>query len=105
MYEGTMYDVRFLFKTKDEINRPDEEETGYSMIPPQRHMESDCRENDKHQQGDYLLNHLQLHQTEGSAVSFKTHPVSRYLQAVLKERDAPGHQNNQDKRCRIADHM
>lgn len=59
------------------------------MVPTKGRMERDGGEDDKNHEGDYLLDDLELHQTEGPAVSFKTYAVGGYLQTVLKERDTP----------------
>ena len=59
------------------------------MVPTKGRMERDGGEDDKNHEGDYLLDDLELHQTEGPAVSFKTYAVGGYLQAVLKEGDTP----------------
>ena len=59
------------------------------MVPTKGRMERDGGEDDKNHEGDYLLDDLELHQTERTAVSFKTYAVSGYLQTVLKEGDTP----------------
>ena len=73
------------------------------MVPFQFHVEGDRRESDKDHKGDHLLNDLELHQTERTAVPFETDTVRRHLQAVLKESDAPGEQDHKDKRCGIGE--
>lgn len=105
MYEGTMYDVRFLFKTKDEIDGTDKEEASHGMVPSQRRMERDSGEDDEDHEGNHLLNHFELHQSEGATVTFKAYPVGRNLEAVLEESDAPGQQDHKNERCRVADHL
>ena len=47
---------------------------------------------------NHLLDHLQLHQVERSAVALEADPVGRDGKAVLEESDAPGKQDDQDKR-------
>ena len=71
------------------------------MIPTQLHMKGDSGEYDKHHEGDDFLYHFELHQSERTAVAFKTHAVRRYLQAVLEESDAPRKQDNKNQRCGV----
>ena len=87
----------YLFETEDEIDGSDEEEAGYEMVPAEGHMERQGGEEDEDHEGDDLLNDLQLHEGEGSAVALKAHPVGRDLEAVLKESDAPREENHEDQ--------
>ena len=73
------------------------------MVPAQRHLESDSRKSDKDHKRDDFLNNFQLHQRERSAVACKTDSVRRHLQTVLEESDAPGQENDKDKRCSIGE--
>lgn len=47
---------------------------------------------------NHLLNHLELHQVEGSSIALKTNPVGRNGKAILEECNAPGEQNNENER-------
>src|SRR5882757_5723179 len=64
------------------------------VIPVQLVAKIKRGEHPKHRQRDHLLNHLQLIRREG----LRADPVGRYLQAVLKEGDAPTDQNHLPKR-------
>jgi len=68
------------------------------MIPSQLHMKRQSAKNEKHDQRDNLLNHLELHQRERTAVTLKTNTVGGYLQAVFEERDAPREEDHKNKR-------
>jgi hypothetical protein len=68
------------------------------MIPSQFHMERYRREEHKDHKGNDLLDYFQLHQAEGSAVSFKTHPIGGYLKTVLKKSDSPRQKDNENQR-------
>ena len=69
------------------------------MIPldglPFEQESNDDREDGKRQ---HFLNNFQLHQVEGTAVPLKADPVGRYGETVLKEGDAPGKEDDKDKR-------
>lgn len=64
-------------------------------------MEGDGGESDEDDKGDDLLNDFELHQAERASVALKAYTVSRNLQAVLKESDAPGEEDDKDKGCGI----
>ena len=64
-------------------------------------MEGDGRESDEDNKSDDLLNDFELHQAERASVALKAYAVSRNLQAVLKESDAPGEEDDEDKGCGI----
>ena len=49
-------------------------------------------------QGDHLLDHLELHQVEGTAVPVEADPVRRDGEAVLEEGDAPREEDDEDER-------
>ena len=68
------------------------------MIPPQVCVERDGRKRDEHREGDDLLQDLELHKVERSAVAHEAQAVSRNLQAVLEERYAPTDEDYRYKR-------
>ena len=92
-----------LFEGEDEIDGGDEEEARHEMIPPQRHVKRQCGEKDENDQRNHLLNDLQLHQGERSAVALETYTVGGDLQAVLEESDSPREENNENKRCGVGE--
>ena len=49
-------------------------------------------------QGDHLLDHLELHQVEGTAVPVEADAVRRNGEAVLEEGDAPREEDDEDER-------
>ena len=54
------------------------------MVPFDLHVKGDCGEHHKHHQRDHLLQDLQLHQREWSAVALKADTVGGHLQAIFK---------------------
>ncbi len=52
----------------------------------------------KHQQGDALLQHLELNEGERSSVSRKPNAIGRNLTAIFKESDEPREDDNADQR-------
>ena len=78
-----------LLKTEDEVYCGNEADTCYDVIPLDLHVESDNRERQKDYQSDYLLQDLQLHQREWSAVALKTDAVGGHLQAVFEKCNTP----------------
>lgn len=87
-----------LFESENKIDGADEKEACHEMIPSQRHLESEDGEYHKDHQGNHFLNDLQLHQREGSAITGKANPVCRHLQTILEESNAPGEEDDKDKR-------
>ena len=60
------------------------------MVPLERlSLEHYCYHDSKDSKGDYLLNDLQLHEVERTAVLNITDPVCRHLCAVFEEGDCP----------------
>ena len=92
-----------LFEAKNEIDGTDEQDAGYDMIPAYLHVKRQCREDNEDHEGDDLLDDLQLHKRERSAVAFETDAVRRHLQTVLKKSDSPREQDHEDKRCGIGE--
>ena len=90
-----------LFEGEDEIDGSNEQKTSHKMIPSEGHVEGDGRESDEDNKSDDLLNDFELHQAERASVALKAYAVSRNLQAVLKESDAPGEEDDEDKGCGI----
>ena len=60
-------------------------------------LEQEGDDDGKNGQGNHFLDHLELHQVEGAAVSVETDPVRRDGQAVLEEGDAPREKDDQDE--------
>ena len=54
-------------------------------------------EDDENNQGDDLLNHLELHQTEWPAIVTKANAVSRHLKAILKQSQEPAEQDDTEQ--------
>ena len=66
------------------------------MVPLQRlPTEEDYREERKDRNRHHLLDHLELHQAEGTAVADIAVAIGRNLKGVLEERQAPAQQDNQ----------
>lgn len=60
-------------------------------------MESQGAEDHKDHEGDDLLDDLELHQAERTAVTLEPDTVCRHLQAVLEESDPPREQDDKDQ--------
>ena len=48
--------------------------------------------------GNHFLNHFELHEIEGTAVFDEADSVGRNQQALFKKSDAPGKEDNENKR-------
>ncbi len=73
------------------------------MVPAERHVERQGGEEDEDHEGDDLLDNLQLHEGEGSAVALEAHAVGGDLKAVLKESDAPREEDHENKGCGVGE--
>ena len=60
------------------------------MIPFHLHVKRDHRKDHKNHQCDYLLQYLQLHQTERATIPLKPDTIGGHLQAIFKKCYAPG---------------
>ena len=49
-------------------------------------------------EGNHLLDHFELHQIEGTAVSHEADAVGRHGEAVLEKSDSPGKEDDEDER-------
>jgi hypothetical protein len=67
------------------------------MVPSKRHVECKCGENDKHDKRYNLLNYFELHQREGSSVSFKSDSIGGHLETILEESNSPRKEDNKDE--------
>ena len=75
---------------EDEVHRQDEADEGRQVIPMQRlALEEQCGEHGEDDERDDLLDDLELHQREGTAVAREADAVGRNLAGILEERDAP----------------
>ena len=73
----------------------DEASEGYEMIPLQcLALEEDDGEDGEDGDGDYLLNHLKLHQGESTAIADESHTIGRHLAGILKERQEPADEDD-----------
>ena len=79
----------FLLKPKNEINSGDEAEASDDVVPLDVHVKGNHREEDKHHQGDDLLQYLKLHQRERTAITLEADAVGRHLQAILEKGNSP----------------
>jgi len=104
-YTNKVGAIRYLLESEDKIDRQDEAEGGEEVVPAELEMEGQHGETDEDHQGDDLLNDLELHKGEGSAIGIKTYTVGRYLQAILKQGYSPRHEDNQDEGCMVGDEM
>ena len=74
------------------------------MIPLQRFSpEKDDGEDRKDSNGDNLLYHLELHERKGTAITYKSDAVGRYLTGILKKRQKPADEDNDVERCVVRD--
>ena len=78
-----------LFEAEHEIHCGNQAHSCYNVIPFDLHIKGYHREEDKHHQCNHLLQNLQLHEREWSAIALKANAIGRHLQAVLEERNAP----------------
>lgn len=60
-------------------------------------LENEYAHHSEDRQGDNFLNYFQLDKTVGTAVAGEADAVGRYHEAVFKQRDAPGKQNDERK--------
>ena len=75
---------------EDEIDGGDDAEEGGKVIPMQAFaLEHHVGNDGKHQQGDALLQHFELHKRERTSVACKPNAICRYLAAIFKEGDGP----------------
>ena len=69
------------------------------MIPVQSlSLEEDIGDDGKDDKRYALLNHLELHQVEGTAIIDESNSVGRYLTAIFEESDGPTEGDDTDKR-------
>ena len=82
-------DVSLLFQEHEEDSH-DQAEKGCDVIPLKGlALEHEHCHEGEHRQGDHFLNHLELHEAEGTAVLNESDPVGRDLGAVLEEGHSP----------------
>ena len=62
-------DTRFGLRAEHEIDCEDHQQCGNEVVPAKLHTEGNHTEKDEDGQGDDLLNNLELHKVEGSAVA------------------------------------
>ncbi len=63
---------------------------GRDMIPTEAlALKHHVGNNGKDNEADDFLDHLELHQTEGSSILVKANAVGRYLKTILKKGDTP----------------
>ena len=79
----------FLLKPKNEIHSGDEAEASDNVVPLDVHVKGNHREEDKHHQGDDLLQDLELHQRERTTIALEANAVGRHLQAILEKGNTP----------------
>ena len=96
------FDDRFYRESlhKHKINRQNQTHEGSQMIPMQGlALEEDSRKYGKDNQGDYLLDDLQLHQCERTSILHETDSVGGNLEKVLEKGDRPrkSHYTNERK--------
>ena len=68
------------------------------MVPMQAlSLEEDVGDDGEDDERHALLNHLELHQVEGTAIIDESDSVGRYLTAVFKEGDGPAECDDSDE--------
>lgn len=78
----------------------------HEMIPLQLFSpKEDDGEEGKDCNGNDLLYHLQLHQSEGTAIAHKANAVGRHLTGILKERQKPADEDNDVEWCVVGDEL
>ncbi len=83
---------------EDEIHRQHQEKQANGMVHPETFLfEKQPRKSEKNQQGDDLLNDLELQQCVRSAIPAKAQLVGRHLKAVFKECQSPAQQNKREQ--------
>ena len=74
------------------------------MVPLQRlPTEEDHREEREDRNRHHLLDYLELHQAEGTAVADVAVAIGRDLEGVLEESQAPAQQDHQIEWCVVGD--
>lgn len=74
---------------EDEIDGKDEQHGSHYVVPAQLHLKSNNGEEDEDGEGDNLLNNLELHEVERTAIACKTNTIGRHLKAILEESHTP----------------
>ena len=92
-----------LFQEHEEHGR-DEAGKGGEMVPLQwLTLEKDDSEKGEDGDWDDLLNNLELHQRERTAIAHKTDTVCRHLTGILEESQKPANEDNDVERCIVRD--
>jgi hypothetical protein len=100
-----LYDCPKLFQEHEE-HRSNEASEGYKVIPLQRlALEEDDGEECKDGDRDNLLNNLELHQRERTAIAHEADAVGWHLTGILKERQEPADEDNDVERGVVRDEL
>ena len=83
---------------KNEEHRSDEAAEGYEVVPLQRFAsEADNGEHREDSDGDNLLDDLELHECEGTAIAHEADTVGGHLTGILEESQTPADENDNVK--------
>jgi hypothetical protein len=83
---------------KNEEHRSDEAGEGYEVVPLQRFAsEADNGEHREDSDGDNLLDDLELHECEGTAIAHEADTVGGHLTGILEESQTPADENDNVK--------
>ena len=95
--------VLILLQEYEEYGR-DEATEGYEVVPLQCFaFEEHDGEEGEDGDGDDLLYHLELHESEGSAIAYESDAVGRYLAGIFEECQEPTDEDDDVEWCVVRD--
>ena len=85
----SLFFVHSSSKSKRKEDGSDDQPIRYNVVPSKRFAENEIGNNRKDDEGDALLQYLQLRHRE----HLRANPVGRYLKDILKQSDGPTYHN------------
>ena len=91
---------------EDEPDSEDKADKGGDMVPMEGlATKSKNREKSEDKNRNNLLNNFELHERERSSVAGKADAIGRNLATILKKSNAPGKENDENKRRMVGDNL